>query len=138
MGFCRICLFIPYKISCAAMSSAAANATCNWLCTGDEVFPEMLAAIEEAKSEVCLETYTFAQGSPGVRFRDLLIQAQQRGVHVRVLIDALGSYALPANFFDPLRAVGAEVRRFNPLSLNSLSIRNHRKLLVCDENVAFV
>src|SRR5689334_10658679 len=132
MGFCRNCQFIPYKITSAGMSSVAANATCNWLCTGDEVYPAMLAAIEEAKSEVCLETYTFAQGSPGVRFRDVLIQAQQRGVQVRVLVDALGSYALPANFFEPLQAAGAEVRRFNPISLNQLSIRNHRKLLVCD------
>jgi cardiolipin synthase len=120
------------------MSSPATDITCNWLRTGDEIFPAMLAAIEEAKTEICLETYTFAPGSPGERFRDALIRARQRGIRVRVLIDALGSYALPANFFDPLKAAGAEVRLFNPLSLNRLSIRNHRKLLVCDDKVAFV
>jgi len=114
------------------------NITCNWLCTGDEIFPAMLTAIDEAKTEVCLETYTFAAGSPGERFRDALVRARQRGIRVRVLIDALGSYALPGNFFDPLHGVGAEVRQFNPLSLNRLSIRNHRKLLVCDDHVAFV
>src|SRR5690348_9492166 len=112
------------------MSSATANVTYNWLCTGDEIFPAMLAAIAEAKSEVCLETYTFSPGSPGERFRDVLIQARQRGLRVRVLIDALGSYALPGNFFEPLQNAGAEVRIFNPLALNRLSIRNHRKLLV--------
>ena len=37
-----------------------------------------------------------------------------------------------------MRAAGGEVRQFNPLSLNRLGIRNHRKLLVCDEQVAFV
>ncbi|HEX4263870.1 MAG TPA: phospholipase D-like domain-containing protein [Verrucomicrobiae bacterium] len=120
------------------MSSATANVTCNWLCTGDEIFPAMLAAIEGAKTEVCLETYTFSAGSPGERFRDVLVRAQQRGLRVRVLIDALGSYTLPGNFFEPLRSAGAEVRVFNPLALNRLSIRNHRKLLVCDDNVAFV
>jgi cardiolipin synthase len=120
------------------MLPATANVTCNWLCTGDEVFPAMLAAIEEARSEVCLETYTFAAGSPGERFRDALVQAQERGVHVRVLIDALGSYTLPGDFFEPLKAAGAEVKQFNPISLNRLSIRNHRKLLVCDDQVAFV
>jgi cardiolipin synthase len=120
--------------------------TCNWLCTGDEIFPAMLAAIEEAKTEICLETYTFSAGSPGERFRDALVRARQRGLRVRVLIDALGSYGLPDEFFQPLQAAGAEVRRFNPFkvrlynpfSLNRLSIRNHRKLLVCDDNVAFV
>jgi cardiolipin synthase len=120
------------------MSSATANVTCNWLCTGDEIFPAMLAAIAEAKSEVCLETYTFSTGSPGEQFRDALARARQRGLRVRVLIDALGSYALPGNFFDSLQEAGAEVRLFNPLSLNRLSIRNHRKLLVCDDQVAFV
>lgn len=120
------------------MSSAPTDVTCNWLRTGDEVFPAMLAAIEEAKTEICLETYTFAPGSPGERFRDVLIQARQRRIRVRVLVDALGSYSLPANFFDPLKAVGAEVRLFNPISLNRMSIRNHRKLLVCDDRVAFV
>src|SRR5204863_8554294 len=119
------------------MLSVAANTTYNWLCAGDEIFPAMQAAIEEAKREVCLETYTFAQGSPGERFRDVLVRAQERGVQVRVLIDGLGSYALPADFFAPLEAAGAEVRRFNPIALHRLSIRNHRKLLVCDEHVAF-
>jgi cardiolipin synthase len=120
------------------MSSAAANVTYNWLCTGDEIFPAMVAAIEEAKTEVCLETYTFSPGSPGERFRDALVRARQRGIRVRVLIDALGSYGLPGNFFDPLQGAGAEVRLFNPIALNRMSIRNHRKLLVCDDQVAFV
>jgi cardiolipin synthase len=138
MGFCRNCQLIPYKICCTDMLPEPANVTYNLLCTGDEVFPAMLDAIEEAQAEVCLETYTFSPGSPGERFRDALVQAQQRGVKVRVLIDALGSFALPGNFFDPLQAAGAEVRQFNPISLNRLSIRNHRKLLVCDDQTAFV
>lgn len=128
------------------MSSAATDITCNWLCTGDEIFPAMLAALDEAKSEICLETYTFSPGSPGERFRDALIRARQRGLRVRVLIDALGSYSLPADFFQPLADVGGEIRifnpfkvtLFNPLALNRLSIRNHRKLLVCDDRVAFI
>jgi cardiolipin synthase len=120
------------------MSSPPANVTFNWLCTGDELFPAMLAAIEEAKTEICLETYTFSAGSPGEHLRDALVRARQRGVRVRVLIDGLGSYGLPGNFFEPLQAVGGEMRIFNPVALNRLSIRNHRKLLACDEQVAFV
>jgi len=120
------------------MSSAATDITCHWLCTGDEIFPAMLAAIDDAKKEVCLETYTFSAGSPGERFRDALIRARQRGLRVRVLIDGLGSYGLPSDFFEPLKAVGAEVRVFNPVVLNRMSIRNHRKLLACDDQVAFI
>jgi len=120
------------------MPPAATDITYNWLCTGDEIFPAMLAAIDEAKTEVCLETYTFSAGSPGEHFRDALIRARQRGLRVRVLIDGLGSYGLPADFFQPLQTAGAEVRVFNPIVLNRMSIRNHRKLLTCDDSVAFV
>jgi cardiolipin synthase len=45
---------------------------------------------------------------------------------------------LPSAFWNPLRQVGGEVRQFNPQILNRFGIRNHRKLLVCDERVAFV
>ena len=120
------------------MSPVPPDITCHWLSTGDEAFAAMLAAIAEAKSDVCLETYTFSAGSPGERFRDALIAARGRGVRVRVLFDALGSYGLPADFFKPLQAAGADVRVFNPIALNRLSIRDHRKLLVCDNEIAFV
>jgi cardiolipin synthase A/B len=109
-----------------------------WLRAGREIFPPMLAAINAARASVRLEMYIFAAGYPGDAFREALVHARQRGVLVRVLIDALGSMTLPASFWKPLRAAGGEVRYFNPLSLNRLGIRNHRKLLVCDEQVAFV
>src|SRR5262245_30281278 len=104
----------------------------NWFRSGDEVFPAMLEAIENAQKSVCLETYTYSVGPLGERFRDALLRAQKRGARVRVLVDALGSLTLPETFWTQLRHEGAQVRLFNPLSLNRLGIRNHRKLLVCD------
>lgn len=98
----------------------------------------MLEAIEAAQSSVRLETYIYSAGSVGERFLQALVRARQRGAQVRVLYDALGSAGLPNAFFQPLRAVGGEVRLFNPLSINRLGIRDHRKVLVCDEKVAFV
>ncbi len=98
----------------------------------------MERAISEARQSVCLEMYIFAPGLLGERFRRALVDARVRGLRVQVLIDAFGSYSLPSGFWQPLQAVGGEVRRFNPLSLHRLGIRDHRKLLVCDERVAFV
>ncbi|HLP76908.1 MAG TPA: phospholipase D-like domain-containing protein, partial [Candidatus Paceibacterota bacterium] len=120
------------------MSAVQEGTIYNWLCAGDAIFSAMLAEIDAAQSSVCLESYTFSAGSPGERFRDALLRAHQRGVRVRVLIDGLGSVGLAASFWNPLRAAGVEVRIFNPVVLNRMSIRNHRKLLVCDERVAFV
>src|SRR6476659_9685141 len=120
------------------MSESPAEPTYHWLCTGDDIFPAMLNAIENAQNSVCLETYIFSPGPIGQRFREALVRARQRGARVSVLIDGLGSISLPTAFWDPLRNAGGEVRVFNPISLNRMSIRNHRKLLVCDQRVAFV
>jgi cardiolipin synthase len=114
------------------------NTPWQWLRTGDETFPAMLAAIDSARASVCLETYIYAAGPLGERFRAALVRAQQRGARVRVLADALGSLSLPDSFWTPLREAGGEARFFNPVALNRLGIRNHRKLLVCDGAVAFI
>jgi cardiolipin synthase len=98
----------------------------------------MLAAIDAAKESVCLEVYVYQDSPVGVRFRDALVRACERGVSVRVLVDAVGSYFLPGKFWDSLRSAGGEMRQFNPVTLKRLIIRNHRKLLVCDGRVAFV
>jgi cardiolipin synthase A/B len=120
------------------MLAEAVAADWTWFCSGREVFPAMLAAIEAARESVWLETYIYAADSLGEQFRDLLVRARKRGARVRVLVDALGSVGLPSAFWEPLRAAGGEVRVFNPLALDRLGIRNHRKLLVCDERVAFI
>jgi cardiolipin synthase A/B len=109
-----------------------------WLRNGDEAFPAMLAAIDAASKSVCLETYIFSPGPLGEWFGDALIRARQRGVSVRVLVDAIGSFSLPDSFWTPLRQAGGEARFFNPVALKRLGIRNHRKLLLCDNTVAFV
>jgi cardiolipin synthase len=98
----------------------------------------MLAAIDGAQQSICLETYIYSADSLGERFRDALVRARQRGVRVQVLYDALGSMSLPASFWDPLRAGGGEVRQFNPLMLNRFGVRDHRKMLICDERAAFI
>ncbi|HEV2434811.1 MAG TPA: phospholipase D-like domain-containing protein [Verrucomicrobiae bacterium] len=109
-----------------------------WLRAGDEIFPAMLAAIDAASQLVCLEIYIFEECPLGRDFREALVRASGRGVRVRVLVDSVGSIMLPNHFWDPVRKAGGEVRWFNPIALKRMTIRNHRKLLICDERTAFV
>ncbi len=109
-----------------------------WLVAGRECFPAMLDAIASARSSVRLETYIYSDGRLGRLFADALLSAARRGVRVCVLVDAFGSWALPENYFDALIAAGASVRRFNRLTFWRFAVRDHRKLLVCDERVAFI
>ena len=108
------------------------------LCTGSEIFPAMLAAISEAQESVQLETYIYRDDKIGRQFLEALLAAAQRGVRVSVLVDAAGSWFLPGIFFNPLVVAGAEVRRFNPLHLWRFGVRDHRKLLICDDSTIFI
>src|SRR5712671_126786 len=103
-----------------ATSAICTDTTCNWLCTGREVFAAMLRAIEAARESICLETYIYSADALGEQFRGALVRACKRGVAVRVIYDALGSFGLPGAFFEPLRAAGGAFRQFNPISLNRL------------------
>lgn len=109
-----------------------------WLRNGNEAFAAMLDAIAMARVSVRLETYIFSDDDLGRRVRAALVEAQRRGVMVRVLVDGIGSIGLPGDFWQPLVQAGGATRIFNPVALRRFGIRDHRKLLVCDERIAFV
>ncbi len=106
--------------------------------TGEEAFKAMLSAIDNATFNIRLETYIFKQDSVGKRFLQALISAAKRGIKVSILIDSFGSYELPESFWDGLKQAGGKVRRFNPFTFSKFVFRDHRKILVCDDIVAFI
>jgi cardiolipin synthase len=105
---------------------------------GRAAFAAMLAAIDGARSCVFLEMYIFAADATGREYRDRLAAAALRGVRVMVLVDAWGSWTTPDTFWAPLRAVGAQVRLFHPIRRGLFPFRNHRKLLLIDDEVAWL
>ncbi len=58
---------------------------------GDQAYPAMLQAIDEAQHSVALSMYIFNNDITGNRFVEALGRAVARGVEVRVLIDDLGA-----------------------------------------------
>ncbi len=110
------------------------------LVDGGEFFPAMLESIAAARRYVLLEMYLFESGRLADRFIDALIGAVGRGVSVHVLIDDLGSYLLRRKDRQRLVEGGVRLVIYNPLRA-SLWFRNllrdHRKLLAADGEVAF-
>jgi cardiolipin synthase len=104
---------------------------------GEAAFPAMFAAIDQAALSIELEMYVFTDDETGREFRRHLTSAAKRGVSVRVLVDSWGSWNLPDSFWDELRAMGGIVRWFHPISKGLLPFRNHRKLLLIDDSIAF-
>jgi cardiolipin synthase len=98
----------------------------------------MVTMIDGALATVDVEFYTVAPGVAAERLGDALRRAAARGLRVRVLVDALGSSALPTQWIERLVAAGIDIRRFNPRPLLRWSFRDHRKLVVCDDRRALV
>ncbi|MDQ6630861.1 MAG: phosphatidylserine/phosphatidylglycerophosphate/cardiolipin synthase family protein [Verrucomicrobiota bacterium] len=109
-----------------------------WLRTGAQALTEMLDAINSAQISIRFEMYIFHASPIADQFRHALAEAVQRGVRVQVLLDALGSISLPESAWDLFKKRGGEFRWFNPLHFKRLIFRDHRKMLVCDDQVAFV
>jgi cardiolipin synthase len=103
---------------------------------GDEAYPQMLAAIENAKINVRLATYIFRTDEAGLQFVGALERAHRRGVRVRVLIDGFGGGFLRSSAYHRLRKQGVPVSRFLhsivPWKMPFLDLRLHKKSLVVD------
>ncbi len=111
------------------------------LLNGDEAYPDMLAAIEGAQRSVTLATYIFAHDPIGRNFLGALQKAVERGVEVRVLIDAVGArYSWPT-ILRPLHRARIPTAEFLPtrlpLRMQYANLRNHRKLMVVDGTIGF-
>ncbi|WP_164015926.1 phospholipase D-like domain-containing protein [Pyxidicoccus trucidator] len=107
---------------------------------GTAAYPRMLEAIASAKHRVHLEVYTFEREGVGARFVEALIAAARRGVTVKVVVDGWGSIKASSHLTETLQAAGAKVRVYNPLTslFTGRSWRNHRKILLVDDAVAFL
>lgn len=108
---------------------------------GDQFFPAMLAAVDQARESVNLESYIFWSGEIANRFIDALGAAVRRGVEVRVMVDALGSGGkFHSADRERLVRAGCALRFFHPLRpwmIDAINHRTHRRLLVVDGRIGF-
>ena len=108
---------------------------------GDEIFPAMLDAIHEATSTIDFLTFVYWVGEIGEEWADALTDRAKAGVRVRVLLDALGAYDMQEELIGMMKDSGVAVERFRPvdkLRFWESDYRTHRKVLICDEEVAFM
>ncbi|MDZ7790257.1 MAG: phospholipase D-like domain-containing protein [Xanthomonadales bacterium] len=108
---------------------------------GEQAYPTMLEAIEQAREHICLTTYILDQDETGEAFCRALADATDRGVDVRVLIDGVGEWYARPRVSHRLRRAGVRTARFLPPRLVppslSINLRNHHKILVVDDRVGF-
>ena len=111
---------------------------------GENVFPPLLADLQNAKRSITYEAFEVDPDSRTTEaIADALIAAHARGVDVRVLVDAAGSHELlwmHNATVTRLRQAGVDVVLYEPLdSLEDLDLhRDHRKGIVVDGELAWV
>ena len=101
-----------------------------------------LHAISQAKRLIALEVYIFRSDQTGRAFADALCQRSRHGVKVFVIYDSFGSFDTRADLFEQMRSAGVRVVEFHPMLPWNChhawrpANRNHRKLLLIDDNIA--
>lgn len=110
------------------------------LVNGDEIFPAMLEAIQNAEHDIDFLTFVYWSGKVAEKFAASLAQKADEGLKVRVLLDSYGAAFMPSELADLMSNNGVELRWFRPFArwkVWEMDNRSHRKILVCDGNVGF-
>ncbi len=109
---------------------------------GQDVYEDMLTAIDQATERIFFETYIWKADEIGQRFKDAFIAAADRGVEVFLVYDIFGNLVVNQKFYRFPRSI--HVLPHSPFSgivglwHPRVPGLNHRKLLIIDSEVAFI
>ena len=108
---------------------------------GEEMFPDMLEALEGAEHFIFLEYFIIEEGYMFNTVVDILERKVKEGVEVRLIYDDVGCVGtLPAGYYKKLQRKGIKCAAFNPfrpIISVVMNNRDHRKILVVDGSVGF-
>ena len=110
--------------------------------SGKDALMAMLDSVRAAKSHIHLQSYIIENDNIGEIWKEALIAKAKEGLAVRVIYDDVGSWSLPKQYVQALRARGVMVEPFAPVRYpwltSKINYRNHRKILVVDGVKGFV
>jgi cardiolipin synthase A/B len=109
---------------------------------GGQLFAAMVQAMDQAQAFVWVETYILQAANDAVRVLQAMERAAQRGLDVRLMVDAIGTPVLDPVWSQRLQAAGVQSLIYKPMGRLGLLIpsrwrRLHRKLCVVDGVVGF-
>jgi len=107
---------------------------------GPPAFEEVFREVEKAKRLICVEFYIFRDDETGWELAELLAKKSREGIQVYLVYDHLGCISTSGRFWKFLQSQGVKVFPFHPPQLWNLNLyfhRDHRKLVVVDDRVAF-
>lgn len=109
--------------------------------SGEAKFKAMLEEMEKAEKFIFMEYFIVEEGYMWGRILDVLTRKVKEGVEVRVMYDGMCEMStLPADYWKLLEKVGIKSKPFSPIKpfvSTHYNYRDHRKILVIDNKVAF-
>ncbi|WP_100753063.1 cardiolipin synthase [Vibrio salilacus] len=109
----------------------------------EQILHSIIQDIENAQSSIRMVFYIWHPGGLADSVASALIQATKRGVSVKLLLDSAGSPRFfRSEWYKMMRGAGIEVvqaLQVSPLRifLRRLDLRQHRKIIVIDEEIAY-
>lgn len=107
---------------------------------GVVAYERLVEIIDGARRTIHLTSYILGRDAVGDAVVARLARRASEGVEVRVLLDAVGSWALSRRRLAPLTAARGRVAFFMPVLhlpfRGRSNLRNHRKIIVADERIA--
>lgn len=107
-----------------------------------EAWQVILKACEKAQESIYIEQFLFTPDQIGQEFIELFIKKAKEGVHVKVIVDSVGSFGLGRSLYlEAMQEAGVKIKFFNwmlPFSKNSRTLwyfRNHRRAVIVDRSV---
>ena len=114
--------------------------TLKLLNNGDRFYPAMLQDIDQAERSITVEAYIYWAGEIGITFAKALAAAAQRGIKVKLLLDAVGSQSIGNEIIKILEDGGCHLAWYNPIRITRLrriNNRTHRKSLIVDGRIGY-
>lgn len=108
---------------------------------GEDLFATMLRDLRGARRYIFVESFIIEEGCMWNNILQILSTKASQGVDVRVIYDDVGSLTtLPPDYNMRLKAKGISCIAFNPMRpilSGTLNNRDHRKIMVIDESIAY-
>ena len=109
---------------------------------GREKYSALAEDLRKAEHFIHIQYYIIKNDVLFQQIKDILIEKAAEGVEVRVLFDAMGCRSVNHKFWKELNSKGVMTAEFFPAILRRLQLRinyrNHRKIVVIDNKVAYV
>lgn len=114
--------------------------SCEYFPLGDDMYPKMTEALKSAERFIYCEYFIVNEGILWNSFVDIMAEKAAAGVEVLVMYDDIGSISTYSyRNVKKLREKGIKCVAFNPMYFlhGTANYRDHRKILVVDNKVAF-